>query len=64
MYRPVPGESMNCAPPRLVHASTKTTTAGGVSARAKRASIASTTVGWNARRLRHMSSCPVRPWMT
>jgi hypothetical protein len=62
-YLPVPGESTNCEPPTDVHASTKITTAGTQSPAANRSSTSSITDGRNADRFRHMSICPVRPWI-
>jgi len=55
----VPGESTNWLPPKLVHASTYTTMAGGASPRANIASAVSGNGCRKADRFRHMATCPV-----
>ena len=59
MYGPVELESRNCEPPKLVQASTMTTTASGQSPVANRWSSRSRNVGSNAVRFAHMSIWPV-----
>ena len=60
----MPVELRNCEPPKDVHASTKTTIASGQSPPANSASRRSIIVGSNAWRVNHMSSWPVKPWIT
>ena len=55
---------MNCEPPYDVQASTKTTTAAGQPSSANSRSIRSGVLRRKAERFRHMSSCPVIPWIT
>ncbi len=57
-------ELRNCDPPREVQASTSTTIAGGHSPAPNIASSRSTSVDSNAERPSHMSSWPVKPWIT
>ena len=57
-------EFRNCEPPKRVQASTNTMIASGHSLAAYIASRRSIIVGSNAWRASHMSSWPVKPWMT